>query len=134
MLFSYVFADGSTDILDAMPRLPVHLQSGHRSIDVMGLVDSGATVNILPYSVGLALGNVWDERKTLIRLAGNLAAQRAIPLFLLARVGDFIPVQLAFAWVKAESPVLLGQTNFFTEFEVCFYRTRSQFDVRPRSS
>ena len=70
MLFSYVFADGSTDILDAMPRLPVHLQSEHRSIDVMGLVDSGATVNVLPYSAGLALGKVWDERKTLIRLAG----------------------------------------------------------------
>ena len=134
MLFSYVFADGSTDILDAMPRLPVHLQGEHRSIDVMGLVDSGATVNVLPYSVGLALGNVWDERKTLIRLAGSLTAQRAIPLFLLARVGDFKPVQLAFAWVKAETPVILGQTNFFTEFEVCFYRTRAQFDVRPRSS
>ena len=42
---------------------------------MMGLVDSGAMVNVLPYDVGLQLGVVWDERRANIRLAGTLGQQ-----------------------------------------------------------
>ena len=41
-------------------------------MDVLGLVDSGATVNVLPYEVGLQLDLVWDDRRANIRLAGTL--------------------------------------------------------------
>jgi len=38
----------------------------------MGLVDSGATVHVLPYEVGLQLGVRWDDGRANIRLAGTL--------------------------------------------------------------
>ena len=31
-----------------------------------------------------------------------------------------------------ETLVILGQANFFFEFEVCFFRARSEFEVRPK--
>jgi hypothetical protein len=101
----------------------------------MGLVDSGATVNELPYEVGLQLGAVWDERRANVRLAGTLGQQPAMPVFMIAEIADFAPVRLAFAWVQIPNALLiLGQTNFFMEFEVCFYRPSLEFEVTPKSS
>jgi len=101
----------------------------------MGLVDSGATVNVLPYEVGLQLGVVWDDRRANIRLAGTLGNQPAMPVFMIAEIADFAPVRLAFAWVQSpNAPLILGQTNFFMEFEVCFYRSSLEFEVKPKSS
>jgi hypothetical protein len=99
----------------------------------VGLVDSGATVNVLPYSLGIRLGAVWDESKATIRLAGNLGNFPAMPLVVTAEVGDFAPVKLAFAWTQAEKvSLILGQMNFFMEFEVCFFRSQFEFDVTPK--
>jgi hypothetical protein len=40
---------------------------------------------------------------------------------------------LAFAWTQASNiPLILGQANFFLEFDVCFSRVRSEFEVRPK--
>ena len=48
---------------------------------------------------------------------------------------DFLPVRLAFAWVKSPGvPLILGQTNFFLEFDVCFYRSKLEFVVEPVTS
>ncbi len=100
---------------------------------ISGLLDTGATVNVLPYAVGKELGAVWQQQTTPMTLSGNLAACEARALILSAVVGQFAPVRLAFAWAKADFvPVLLGQVNFFMEFDVCFYRSRSHFEVRPR--
>ena len=56
MRFTYSTTDPSQDAFDSLPRLPLRLRADSRAIDVMGLVDSGATVNVLPYEVGLQLG------------------------------------------------------------------------------
>jgi len=42
-------------------------------------------------------------------------------------------IQLLFAWANSdEVPVLLGQTNFFKEFNVCIYRSQNYFEVWRR--
>jgi hypothetical protein len=103
-------------------------------VEVVGLIDSGATVSILPYDPGIRLGAVWDDGKAVLRLAGSLGSTIAMPLFATAAVGDLPTVRLAFAWVKRNDvPVILGQTNFFMEFDVCFYRSKLAFEVSPRS-
>jgi len=28
--------------------------------------------------------------------------------------------------------LILGQTNFFLEFDVCFYRSKQEFEVKPK--
>jgi hypothetical protein len=111
------------------------LRADSRALDVIGLVDSGATVNVLPSEVGLQLGMVWDDRRANIQLAGTLGQQQAMPVFMMAEITDFAPVRLAFAWVQnPNAPLILGQTNFFMEFEVCFYRSSLEFEVKPKSS
>jgi hypothetical protein len=48
-------------------------------------------------------------------------------------VGKFEPVQLVFAWTKATNvPLLLGQVNFFMEFDVCFHRSQLYFEINPK--
>ncbi|MCB0126652.1 MAG: hypothetical protein KDE58_30550 [Caldilineaceae bacterium] len=99
------------------------------------MVDSGATVNVLPYSVGLQLGAIWEQQRVEIALAGNLAAVPARGLLLSATIAHFAPVRLAFAWAYSdEAPLVLGQMNFFQEYEVCFYQAEGMFAIRPRHS
>ena len=98
------------------------------------MLDSGATVNVLPYAVGVRLGATWDDRRASVRLAGSLGNQLAVPLFVTAEIGNLPPVRLAFAWIRKDDlPMILGQINFFSEFDVCFYRSRLEFEVKPRN-
>ena len=98
-------------------------------------MDSGGTVNVLPYAVGEELGAIWEKQTTPVILSGNLAACEARALIVSAVVGNLPATRLAFAWARTDDvPILPGQVNFFTEFEVCFYRSRSMFEVRPKHS
>lgn len=98
-------------------------------------MDSGATVNVLSYELGLELGGIWDDRRVIIHLAVNLSNQPAMPFAGIARIGEFPPVELLFAWVqRPNTPLILGQTNFFLEFDGCFYRSKMESEVKPKSS
>lgn len=132
--FPYSTDDASLQAFDNLPRLPLILQYENKTVEVVGLIDSGATVNVLPYQLGIELGAVWVDQKATLRLAGNLGNTRAHPLFVLAHIADFPPTKLAFAWTTAENaPLILGQTNFFMEFDVCFFRSQSIFEIRTKS-
>jgi len=134
MRFHYSTSDPAQDEFDSLPRIPLTLRYNNQQLDVLGLLDSGSTVNVLPHEIGLQLGARWDDRKANLRLAGNLGKSPALPLSILATIGNFAPVQLVFAWVKAaNAPLILGQTNFFMEFDVHFYRSRLEFEIEPKS-
>lgn len=121
MRFKYSTTDLSQNEFDSLPRIPLRLCRENRAIEALGLIDSGATVSVLPYEIGIELGAVWDDSRTIIQLSGNLSSQPAMPFFATAEIGEFAPVQLAFAWVRrANAPLILGQTNFFLEFDLCF--------------
>ena len=117
-----------------LPQLPLILTYKNQSVNASGLLDTGATVNVLPYRVGLQLGAEWDPQAPAITLTGNLAQFPPRPIVVVASVENFPPTRLAFAWTHSEDiPLILGQVNFFMEFDVCFYRSQRAFDVRPRS-
>ena len=133
MKFRYSVSDPTQNEYDSLPRLTFSLRRIYnRQAEVVGLVDSGATVNVLPYEAGVRLGQIWDYRKANIRLSGNLGNFPAMPVVTVAKIGDFEPVRLVFAWVKTDVPLILGQTNFFMEFDVCFYRSKSEFEIMPK--
>ncbi len=94
-----------------MPFLPLTLQFKEGElVSARGLPDSGATVNVLPYGLGLRLGLVWEAQTTVVRLAGNLSAHEARAVLLQCRVAEFAPVPLVFAWSRSEAvPLLLGR-------------------------
>jgi len=130
--FPYVVRDPTLGPVGFAPLLPINLSFGSAAIDVFGLLDTGAAVNVMPYSVGLSLGYDWDREPPVGPLAGTLVATAAKGVVATARVGPLAPVSLAFAWVETdETPVLLGQMNFFLEFDVSFHRSRLQFELQP---
>ncbi|MCL0061122.1 hypothetical protein M1N88_04600 [Dehalococcoidia bacterium] len=73
------------------------------SLSASGLLDTGATVNVLPYEIGRQLRAIWDRQTTPLRLTGNLARFEARALIVSATVGEFAPVRLAFAWTRASN-------------------------------
>lgn len=126
--FSYQTNIKDKNFLEPMPYLDVLIERENLSKQVFGLLDSGATVNVLPFQIGIELGAVWENQTTKLKLGGNLANSEARGLILTARVAEFEPIKLAFAWTKNENiPVILGQTNFFMEFDVCFFRSQGFF-------
>ncbi len=131
--FSFIERTDSLGRSSVMPYLPLTLTNGNRSVEVTALLDTGASVNVLPYEIGIELGAVWEDQTVPIELSGNLARSAARGLVLSGTVAQFPPVLLAFAWTQSrDAPVILGHMNFFAEFNVCFYRHDSTFEVRPR--
>ncbi|PSB51820.1 hypothetical protein C7B67_09480 [filamentous cyanobacterium Phorm 6] len=117
------------------PYLPITLTYQNRSLQVSGLLDTGASVNVLPYEIGLQLGAIWEEQTISVLLTGNLARFLARGLIVSAQVGQFAPVHLVFAWTQANNvPLILGRQNFFSEFDVCFYGSQLAFEVCPKQA
>jgi hypothetical protein len=134
MLFKYSTTSSTQNEFDSLPRMPLILKQDNQKIEALGLVDSGATVNVFLYQLGLQLGGIWDDRKAIIQLAGNLGNQTAMTFSAIAYVGEYPPVELVFAWIKNSNiPLILGQTNFFMQFDVFFYRSRLEFEIKPKS-
>ena len=132
--YPFVEMDPTLGAASRLPYLPLSLTSQGRTISALALIDTGSTVNVLPYDAGLQLGATWEQQATPVRLTGNLSGQEARVLILTGSVGKFPPVRLAFAWTKANAiPVILGQINFLLEFDVCFFRARSMFEIKPKS-
>jgi len=129
--FPFVAREAELSAASLAPMLPLTLVAT-RSVAVSGLLDTGAAVNVLPYTSGVELGFDWSRQTTAVQLSGNLAIVDARAILVSAVVGSFAPVRLAFAWAHVDTvPVILGQVNFFLEFDVCFFRSRRVFDVRP---
>jgi hypothetical protein len=131
----YPFIDriNSLGQTSTLPYLPIVLSNGNNSIEVMALLDTGASVSVIPYEIGVQLGAIWENQTLIIPLSGNLARSEARGLILSGTVGTFAPTQLAFAWSRStEVPIILGHMNFFAEFNVCFYRHESAFELHPR--
>jgi len=95
--YPYSSGENAADATDLMPYLPFTIERAGKSLTVSGLLDTGATVNVLPFNTGHELGAVWEQQTTVIKLGGNLARQEARGVLLDATVAGFAPVRLAFA-------------------------------------
>ena len=49
--FPYKIIDSSLGMVDRMPHLPLTLGYNGHSLKVEGLLDTGASVNVLPYEI-----------------------------------------------------------------------------------
>ena len=113
-----------------MAWLPFQLHINRNSTDVIGLLDTGATVNVLPFQIGLALGFEWLSVKSTIQLTGGLGSIESRPVVANALIGNFQEVQLAFARCKSpEVPLILGNVNFFDCFRFNLIRPENRFEL-----
>jgi len=132
--YPFVSSDAALGEASFRPYLPLTLIYQQGSLTASGLLDTRASVNVLPYLVGVELGYQWERQSTALSLTGNLAQYEARVVLVQAIVEKFEPIQLAFAWTQATNvPLILGQVNFFMEFNVCFYRSQLQFEISPKS-
>ncbi|MEH2111568.1 hypothetical protein [Nostoc sp.] len=60
MRFNYSTTNSTQNEFDNLPRIPLVLSRENYSIEASSLVDSGATVNVMPYELGLQLDGIWD--------------------------------------------------------------------------
>ena len=131
--FAYADPAASRAEGNLLAYLPITLSHGTHVLAVVGLLDTGSTVNVLPYPLGLQLGFIWEQQTTQVHLTGSLARLPARGVIVSGQVASFPPVELAFAWTQAtDVPMLLGQVNFFMEFDVCFFRSQAAFEVNPK--
>lgn len=115
------------------PLLPLTIFYESRSIEAVGLVDSGSDLNILPHRFGLSLGLNWQEYEILPPLSGALGQFETRAVVLLVEVRPFADVSLAFGWSASDDPpLILGQVNFFAQYNICFFRGQNMFEVQPK--
>ncbi|MCG3196865.1 MAG: hypothetical protein HUU16_10320 [Candidatus Omnitrophica bacterium] len=129
--FPYLPLFGTSGETFLAPLLPLELcLATANPVSTHGLLDSGATVNVMPYSLGIRLGADWKTQSPSVRLTGNLAAHDARALIVEAHIAAMEPVPLIFAWSESDDvPLLLGQVNFFQQFDVSFHGARLQFEL-----
>ena len=133
--FPYIERDAAVGNLSRMPFLPLELAANGLIIPALAMLDTGSSLNVLPYALGRAFGFVWEQQTTRIQLSGSLGEAESRAVALRVTIAPFASVLLAFAWTQAENaPLLLGQMNFFQEFDVCFFRAQGFFEITPRLS
>lgn len=98
------------------------------------LLDTGADINILPYSVGLRIGAVWKLAPKMPQIFGIMSQIECHAISIPVVIGHYPMISLAFAWADTDAiPLIFGQYNFFDEFDVCFFRSRREFELRPKN-
>jgi len=112
-----------------MPYAPIILSKNRLFAKAVALIDSGSEISVLPYGLGLQLGLVWESKQATISLGGALAGHPAMGVMLTATIPTLAPVELFFAWSANDARLILGQTNFFTEFHVCFLQDQGYFEI-----
>jgi hypothetical protein len=133
-VFPYLQKSPGGGAVTLAPLLPARLAAGPVTIDVTALVDSGADLSVLPFDVGSRFGFDWNALPNQVMLGGVAAGIPGKLVPLVTTIGSFRPVVLVFAWARSNSVRLVfGQTNFFQEFDVCFYRSKLEFYVRPKT-
>jgi hypothetical protein len=54
-----------------LPLIPIALNYQGATVSSDALLDSGATVNVLPYDLGIRLGAVWEQQTIRLPLADD---------------------------------------------------------------
>lgn len=133
--FPFLPRPGGSGPLDLAPLLPARLSRGGIDVDVVGLVDSGASFSVLPYDIGARFGLDWNQLPHGLTLGGVASGTPAKLIALDITFGPIGPVSQLFAWAKTNGPPLVfGQVSFFLDFDIFFARNRSFFEVQPAAA
>jgi len=59
--FPYCDRNPASAGLDLMPDMPVVLRHQTTTMSAVGIVDSGASISVLPYRIGVQMGFDWNS-------------------------------------------------------------------------
>jgi hypothetical protein len=132
MRYSFTPVSSGPGFAVQMPFIPIRMTRTGKSVDADGLVDSGAMINVLPFDLGVRLGLDWNAQPHTLSLGGALGGPAKI-VALDVTVATYPAVSLLLAWSTLPNVrLILGQTNFFHEFDASFHRSRNYFVIEPR--
>jgi hypothetical protein len=77
--FPYRNRDPASGDSDLMPDLPIVLRHQTRSLSAVALVDSGASISLLPYSLGVQLGFDMPASKRVAEVRTDLDCNACLP-------------------------------------------------------
>ncbi len=110
-----------------MPYAWVRLSFGNTFWDEWALVDSGAEINVIPFSVGVKLGLDWNTSEDGPTIGGS-ASGATKTVELTVTIGSFTNVSMSFCWLSHDNVrVLLGEQDFFENFAVYFDLQNKEF-------
>ncbi len=116
----------------ARPFIPVKLRVGGNEIQELAMIDSGADVCVLPHQSGVNLGALWEDQYEIVGLSGLTENLESRSITLNLTVGNLPSIMVPFAWTNTDDlPVILGQSGFFSLFDICFYRSRGEIALSP---
>ncbi len=132
--FTYTQPAAFSKFDSGLPFVQISLIHDEQTILVPALVDSAASISVLPYNIGLQLGLVWENQNYPIDLTVLLQGASAYGVVLMGKIDPFPAVPLAFAWTQRNDlRLILGQLNFFKQFDVFFYGSKNMFEIVPKS-
>jgi hypothetical protein len=117
----------------AMPMIPVTLQSrGGVFHTAFGLLDTGASISVLPNAIAVSLGLVWQDFAAYpVRLGGVFRGRNGRFVKLKVEVGSLPMQEVVFGWLQDDdAPLILGNANFFDVFDACFSRSNNEISIR----
>lgn len=115
------------------PMLPVHLFNGAQRVNALALVDSGADSSLFNASLAELLG-IELERGKHQEFIG--IAEARIDVYFhpinLQVAGDARLIEMNVGFTRSNSVgALLGQSDFFEEYQVIFERYKEKFELKP---
>ncbi len=132
--FTYTQSPAFPKLDSGLPFVELALSNGDQTVRVPALIDSGASISVLPYDIGLQLGLEWENQKYPIDLKVFMRGSLTYGVALMGRISPFPAVPLAFAWTERNDVrLILGQLNFFQQFDVHFYGSENIFEIAPKS-
>ena len=109
-----------------LPMVWVRLGLRH---ELLALVDTGASVNVLPHSVGLQLDLDWNSSPDGPEIGGSIAGVSK-KVKLLLKIRDFDALEMEFCWLSHNrARVILGHDDFLKNFDVCFSTQEKKFSI-----
>ena len=118
-----------------LPFAPLTLSFEGRVWTGQALLDTGSSLNVLPYEIGAALGLDWQAQTYPLPIGSWLRGLQAFGVVLTGQIEPFAPVTLLFGWIAPSPqriPLILGQANFFHLFDLLVSGDRQECLLAPK--
>jgi len=113
------------------PIIPVKIIGPHRNVNIFMLLDSGADISLIPYSVGETIGLKLDmaNRSEIYGIG-----EGSVP-YILTNVNieiGTIETSIRIGWTLIEEvPFIIGRLDFFHQFAIEFREFENRIILKP---
>jgi len=113
------------------PIIPVSIIGPKRNLNIFMLLDSGADLSLIPYSVGETIGLELDiENRSEVQGIGEGSVPYILTTVKLKIEEVEIPIRMGWALIE-EVPFILGRLDIFKKFSIEFREFENKIFLNP---